>query len=127
MLSSLNTGKGGPNNQFNASIFKAVPGTADASTGTTEGTASLGNIPRDAGRAPKFAQVDLSFMKRTPIGNKWSTEFRADLFNIANHPNFANPDGILTDPTFGDSLSTINQTIGIGSSRQIQFSLKIIR
>jgi hypothetical protein len=126
-LSALDTGTGGPNNQFNASIFKTAPGTADASTATTEGTDSLGNIPRDAGRAPKFAQVDLSFMKRTPIGGKWSTELRADLFNIANHPNFANPDGILTDPTFGDSLSTINQTIGIGSSRQVQFSLKIIR
>jgi len=127
MLSSLNTGNGGPNHQLNASIFKAAPGTADASTATAEGTSSLGDIPRNAGRGPKFAQVDLSIMKKTPIGSKWSTEFRADLFNIANHPNFANPDGILSDPTFGNSLTTINQTIGIGSSRQIQFSLKIIR
>ncbi|MEO6924605.1 MAG: TonB-dependent receptor [Bryocella sp.] len=127
-LSDLSNRVGGPYNQFNASIFKSVTGTTgELSTPTTQGTASLGNIPRNAGRAPKFAQVDFSLMKSTPVGDKWRVEFRADLFNIANHPNFANPDGIITDPTFGESVSTINQTIGIGSSRQTQFSIKIIR
>ena len=160
-ISQINTGSRGPNNQFNSNVFKldsnykvnAVSNcNADADTAACQGTASLAGIPRDAARGPIFAQVDVSLMKRTPIGRKWSTEFRADLFNIANHPNFANPGGILydvnpcyeepvsatcttatinnpvvVDPNFGRSTSTINQTIGIGSSRQIQFSLKFIR
>jgi hypothetical protein len=107
-----------PNNQFNPAVFEPY---------AQESTADFGNVPRNAGRGPVYAQVDLSFMKTTPITEKWKTQFRADLFNIANHPNFANPDGIVSDPTFGESLSTVNTLIGQGTSRQIQFSIKITR
>lgn len=104
-----------PNNQFNPALF------------VTPSPASFGDVPRNAGTGPEFAQVDVSFMKHTPIGEKWNVEFRADLFNIANHPNFANPDGNTTDPSFGRSTETINNTIDVGTSRQVQFSLKFIR
>jgi hypothetical protein len=104
-----------PNNQFDPSLF------------VTPASTSFGDVPRNAGTGPRFAQVDLALMKHTPIGEKWNVEFRADLFNIANHPNFANPDGYTSDPNFGRSASTINNTIGVGTSRQVQFSLKIIR
>lgn len=104
-----------PNHQFDGSVFITPP------------SSSFGDVPRNAGTGPKFAQVDLSLMKHTPIGDKWNMEFRADLFNIANHPNFANPDGNTTDPNFGRSASTVGSTIGTGTSRQIQFSIKIIR
>ena len=159
-LPMLNAGGSGPNNQFNSSIFKLPCGgivdpkagcAGDSSTGTTEGTSSLGNIPRNAGRGPKFAQVDISFIKHTPITPRLNTELRADIFNIANHPNFANPDGNLfisntcyqqptsstctsaqtvspyaIDPGFGRSTGTINNTIGTGTSRQVQLALKLI-
>lgn len=104
-----------PNNQFNSAVFITPP------------SSSFGDVPRNAGIGPKFAQFDLSFIKNTPIGEKWSTQFRTDLFNIANHPNFANPDGNTTDPNFGRSSQTVGSTIGTGTSRQIQFSVKIIR
>ncbi len=104
-----------PNSQFNSSAF-VVPVSS-----------AFGNVPRNAGTGPKFAQVDLSLMKRTAFAEKWSLEFRADLFNIANHPNFANPDGNLTDSGFGRSQSTVGDLVGTGTARQTQFSLKIIR
>jgi hypothetical protein len=115
----------GPNNQFNTAAF-VLPSSS-----------SFGDVPRNAGRGPGFAQFDLAFMKHTPITEKWNAEFRTDIFNIVNHPNFANPDGnvfttnsagaIVNDPGFGRSTSTVGSLIGTGTSRQIQFSLKIIR
>ena len=84
-------------------------------------------MPRNAGVGPRFAQVDLSLVKQTPLSEKWNMQFRTDLFNIANHPNFANPDGNTTDPNFGRSSQTIGSTVGTGTSRQIQFSVKLIR
>ena len=104
-----------PNNQFNRAAF------------VTPLSSSFGNVPRNAGTGPRFAQVDLAAIKNTPVGEKWNVQFRADLFNIANHPNFANPDGNTTDPNFGRSASTVGNTIGTGTSRQIQFSIKLIR
>jgi hypothetical protein len=140
---------GGPNNQFNANIFKIPFGMAGYEDSTTQnqGTSSLGNIPRDAGRGPDFAQFDFSVIKRTPLVHSLSTEFRADIFNIANHPNFASPDGnlfianpgfngtlpvapgnepYLIDPSFGRSTSTIGSLIGTGTSRQIQLAVKLL-
>lgn len=104
-----------PYHQFDSSVFITPP------------SSSFGDVPRNAGVGPRFAQVDLALIKRTSIGEKWNAEFRTDLFNIANHPNFANPDGNTTDPNFGRSASTVGSTIGVGTSRQIQFSIKLIR
>ncbi len=104
-----------PNHQFDSSVFVTPP------------SSSFGDVPRNAGIGPRFAQVDLSLIKHTPIGEKWNMEFRTDLFNIANHPNFANPDGNTTDPNFGRSSQTVGSTIGTGTSRQIQFSVKFLR
>jgi hypothetical protein len=125
MSSIKSTNSSGPNNQFNEAAF-VLPSSS-----------SFGDVPRNAGRGPDFAQFDLAFMKHTPITEKWNVEFRTDIFNIVNHPNFANPDGnvfttnsagaIINDPGFGRSTSTVGSLIGTGTSRQIQFSLKIIR
>ena len=42
---------------------------------------------------PAYFQFDLSGMKNFPIGERVKVQFRADIFNLFNHPNFANPDG----------------------------------
>jgi hypothetical protein len=65
-----------------------------------------------------------------------NSELRVDLFNIANHPNFANPSGnvfttnslgaYIVDSNFGRSTSTVNNTVGIGTSRKILVAFKII-
>jgi hypothetical protein len=136
-LSSLTAGHSNPNHQFNSSIFKVPsPSMSDASTATYQGTSSLGNVPRNAGRGPGFFQADMSLIKHTPIWERMNSELRVDLFNIANHPNFANPSGnvfttnslgaYIVDSNFGRSTSTVNNTVGIGTSRQIQVAFKII-
>lgn len=135
-LSSLTANHRNPNHQFDSSIFKTPDPSSQASTATHEGTSSLGNIPRNAGRGPGFFQADLSLIKHTPIWERLTSELRVDLFNIINHPNFANPSGnvfttnsagaYIVDSNFGRSTSTVNNTVGIGTSRQIQVDFKVM-
>jgi hypothetical protein len=129
-----------PNQSFNENAF-AVPAGYDGSWGT-----NLGNVGRNALRGPNFFQWDLSAMKDFPVRERLKLEFRADLFNILNHPNFANPDGGIctavaaatpttpasctVDANFGrvgETIATANGSqIGNGTSRQVQLSLKVI-
>jgi hypothetical protein len=85
----------------------------------------FGDLPRNAGRGPGFAQFDVSIIKNTAITERANLQFRAEMFNIFNHPNFVNPDGFLSDGNFGVSSATIGNLIGIGASRQIQLALKL--
>jgi hypothetical protein len=92
------------------------------------------NIFRDTG----FHNVDLSLAKNWKFGERLSAQFRAEFFNIFNHPNFANPFGgqngwAHNDPsapgTFGCSCATpdvaaSNPVIGSGGSRATQLGLK---
>jgi hypothetical protein len=50
----------------------------------------------------------------------------AEMFNLFNHPNFANPVGYLDSSDFGRSTSTIGNHVGTGTSRQAQLALKMV-
>ena len=93
------------------------------------------NIFQDAG----FRNWDFSVAKKWHFGERVSAQFRAEFFNILNHPNFANPYGGQNgygqnDPSaagFGCSCATpdvaaANPVIGSGGSRAIQLGLKIL-
>jgi outer membrane receptor protein involved in Fe transport len=104
-----------PGNQLNFAAFSAPP------------TGQYGNVGRNAGRGPGFAQIDFGLSKTSQITERYGLQLGAQVFNLANHPNFANPSGVLTgDPNFGKSTSTIGTTIGNGTSRQMQLFLKMI-
>jgi hypothetical protein len=103
-----------PNNQINADAFSTPP------------AGQYGDLGRNTGRGPRFAQWDASFAKTTALNERISLQFRGELFNILNHPNFANPDSFLTDSTFGQSTSTIANHVGTGTSRQAQLVLKLL-
>lgn len=110
--------------------FNFVPG--DPST--------LGNVGRNSLRGPGFFQWDFSGMKNFPLTEKTKLQFRADLFNILNHPNFANPSagicnsfspfGCTPNGNFGQVGQTIadedTSQVGTGTARQIQLALKIL-
>ena len=60
-------------------------------------------------------------------GEAWGLrlQFRADVFDVFNHPNFASPGNIVGSPSFGKITRTRLPTGEAGSSRQIQLSLRL--
>ncbi len=88
----------------------------------------FGNLSRNALRGPGFSNVDFSLTKTTKITERFSHELRIEAFDILNHPNFANPG--LTAQVGSSSFGVISATRGptgdAGSSRQIQFAMKVI-
>jgi hypothetical protein len=93
------------------------------------------NIFRDTG----FHNWDLSVAKNWKFGEQFGAQFRAEFFNVLNHPNFANPFGgqngwAHNDPSTGSfacscatpDVSASNPVIGSGGSRAIQLGLKLL-
>jgi hypothetical protein len=84
----------------------------------------------DAGRniltGPGFADVDLSIAKGTKIKERVSLQFRSEAFNLFNHPNFGQPQNNLAVTSFGQITATRTIRGDLGSSRQIQFALKLL-
>jgi hypothetical protein len=80
----------------------------------------------DAGRGsligPGLKEIDFSLFKNTAITEGRIVQFRAEFFNIANHPNFENPLRTWTPGT----TTTFGQIQAAGPSRQIQFGLRFI-
>lgn len=79
----------------------------------------FGNMPHALCCGPALSNTDLSIIKKTPINERWNTEFRTEFYNAWNHTQLANPDGNFTDLTFGQILRTRE------GPRVLQFALKI--
>jgi hypothetical protein len=89
----------------------------------------FGNLGRNVIVGPGFADVDLALYKDTRITERLKAQFRADTFNLFNHPNFAQPNRIVSTAagnTFGQISATRSPVGDSGSSRQIQLALKLI-
>jgi hypothetical protein len=71
---------------------------------------TFGNLGRNAIFGPKFWNVDFSVTKTTPITDRMRLQFRAELFNIFNHPNFALPN-FFVNPFFQDNGTPGNPVI----------------
>ena len=100
-----------------------IPLNVPGGTGPNRGR--FGTLGRDTFRGPAFKDFDVALIKDTPFGRRGNgelgtVEFRAEFFNIFNVVNFGLPSNILRGSGFG----IISKTAG--SSRQIQFSLKLI-
>lgn len=85
---------------------------------------TFGNCGRNTIYGPNFRSVDFSVLKETKLGESRNLEFRAEFFNIFNHPAFAQPNTTFGTPSFGEIFNTLGRTLGFGTSRQIQFALK---
>jgi hypothetical protein len=88
------------------------------------GAGTFGNCGRNTIFGPGFKNVDFSMLKETKLGETRNLEFRAEFFNIFNHPAFAQPDTTFGTPSFGQIFNTLGSTLGAGTSRQIQLALK---
>ena len=103
---------------------------------------TFGSMGRNTFRDFGFKSVDFSVMKNFRLGERLNAQFRAEFFNLFNHPTFANPYGGQNgwghnDPSvpgpggFGCSCATpdvaaSNPVIGSGSNRAIQLGLKFV-
>ncbi len=106
----------------NASFFD-IPINVPGGTGPNQGL--FGTLGRNTFRGPGYHDFDFAMVKDTPFGHRGSgelgtVEFRAEFFNVFNIVNFGLPSNILRGSGFG----IISKTAG--TSRQIQFSLKVI-
>jgi hypothetical protein len=74
---------------------------------------------------PSAYNWDFSLFKNFSVTERQQVQFRAEMFNIFNTPQFSNPGSTTSAAsTFGQSLSTIPAVGGFGSNRQIQFALR---
>jgi hypothetical protein len=70
---------------------------------------SIGSSGRNAFRAPRFFNMDLSLVKRFKISERHVVHFRAEAYNLLNNPNFGGlGTSIATPASFGKLSSTIN-------------------
>jgi hypothetical protein len=88
-------------------------------------TCHPGTLGRNALTGPGFVNTDFSVTKNTKINERFNLQFRAELFDVFNHPNFGNPVLTTTSAAFGVIQSTRFPTGDFGSSRQVQFALKV--
>jgi hypothetical protein len=100
-----------------------------------------GNAGRNSLRGFPLEQLDLDVHRDFPIGERIRLRFEGDIFNVFNHPNFASPNAVLTDNSFGTSQSLMNSSFGSGNAatgggynslytmggpRAVQLAVKII-
>jgi hypothetical protein len=97
------------------------------------GTVRQGTEPRNDIPGFSLTQIDLSLARKFAVTDRINIQFRADAFNLVNHPNFANPLGFLEfGPTYLNSTEMLNQALGglnplfqQGGPRSLQISLKL--
>ena len=80
---------------------------------------TFGNAGRNILDGPGFQNVNASLVKNTALTERVNLQFRAEAFNLFNHPNFNLPDNFFGSPTFGRITSARDP-------RHIQFGLKLL-
>jgi len=128
---------------FNATVFarptvqsgQPISSSGGRATAGAVGT-DIGNVGRNCLRGPRQVNLDFSIAKLFPIAESRNFEFRAEFFNLFNHPNFANPvsnlnslfaSGGSISPSTGQVLNPGNFGRIISTSnnpRNLQFALK---
>jgi len=88
--------------------------------------AGFGSLGRNVLIGPGFSNTDFSIIKNTQIGERMRVQFRAEFFDLFNHANFGQPGNLVGTPAFGRITNTRFPTGESGSSRQVQFALKLI-
>jgi Ca-activated chloride channel family protein len=108
-----------------------------------------GDLDRNRLRGFPLYQIDLALRRQFNLSENMALQFRTDVFNIFNHPNFADPVGrdrvvggvfsggtFTPNSTFGRSSSLLGQSLsgtgesfgsyyGTGGPRTLRFSLKL--
>ena len=84
---------------------------------------TLGNAPRNLGFGPNQSVINLSLFKTFRFTERYNLQFRAESFNLPNHPVFDRPAfNNFGNPSFGK----ITALAPGYSMRQLQFALKLL-
>lgn len=102
------------NNWFNPAVF-AVP--------------ALGMwraLGRNVGRGHGYYEIDTALEKQTPITERLVLKFRAEAFNLLNHPTYGDPASDISSSSFGVITTPLNTgATGIGMPRRLQLMLRL--
>jgi hypothetical protein len=95
-------------------------------------TGISGDAPRNFVRGFGATQLNMAARREFHLHDALVLQFRAEAFNILNHPNFGNVDPLYTDATFGQATETLNSSLGTvasqyqqGGPRSMQFALRL--
>ena len=105
-------------------------------------SSGFGNAPRNFARGFGAWQMDMAVRRDFPISESLRLQFRAEAFNIFNHPNFGTVNSFCggqpgipgcTNQQFGQATATLASSLGVvsplyqmGGSRSMQFALKLV-
>ena len=81
---------------------------------------TFGNAGRNILVGPGLVDADFSVLKDFPVKERLKFQFRAEMFNIFNHPNFGNPNTTWNTGSFGNITQTTTD------NRDIQFGVKLV-
>jgi hypothetical protein len=115
VISTPQYSPGNPSQYLNLSAFAAPcawgnpanDGSADE-TNCIPGTRHFGSLGRNSLKGPSFKEFNFSVFKDTALAEHVTLQFRAEFFNLLNHPNFSNP--LL--PNFIGNIGAPNQATG---------------
>jgi len=90
-----------------------------------------GNFGRNALTGPRLTDVDLALLKSVKFAEDKTVQVRAEVFNVANHPNFGLPGGGVFSQGAVAGTGTVNPTYGRitstrTTSRQVQLGFKFL-
>lgn len=94
---------------------------------TFPGAGEIGNSGRNVFRNPSFFEIDASLVKKFAITERHSVAFRAEAYNLTNHPNFgfaAANVNVNNPATFGKFSQTLGTQVGGSSARILQLALR---
>ena len=120
-LGDLTPGRGCPGGRVVNPLAFVVP------------SSGLGDAPRNFVRGFGAWQMDLAVRRDFPMHERLKLQFRAEAFNIFNHPNFGTINANFGQATFGQATATLANSLGVlsplyqlGGPRSMQFALKLI-
>lgn len=132
---------------FNVNAFTDPPSAPPSANCVFGGCpARQGTVPRNFLRGFGATQWDFAAHRDFPIYESLKLQFRAEMFNVLNHPNFGPPNGYWLSPAsggpagFGLSTQMLGQSLNngnasggalsplyqIGGPRSVQFALKLM-
>jgi hypothetical protein len=82
---------------------------------------TIGTASRNPARGPAYRDLDFALAKHTKLPGETDMEFRGEIFNILNTPEFAQPNGSFGSAAFGSITSTVTDP------RVVQFALRFSR